>query len=231
MNKFFLIALYALALTFSFQYFFPPASISPSKDATIILNIVDDSLVIPNLPKITLLNNSSTGFTLSPCQDISMTIDSQPLIDIEQKFPEFCKKYEVASNSTAVLSLDSIAPIFGSQQGKYLITVNTPLGSRVVTFELARPGTIRSALTTVVYEPIYNLFVALLTFLPGHSLGWAILIITLIVRLILLVPQHHMLQSQKKLQVIQPKIKALQEKYKDDQSKLGMEMIELYKKE
>jgi YidC/Oxa1 family membrane protein insertase len=40
-----------------------------------------------------------------------------------------------------------------------------------------------------------------------------------------------MLQSQKKLQVIQPKIKELQAKYKDDQSKLGMEMIELYKKE
>jgi YidC/Oxa1 family membrane protein insertase len=93
------------------------------------------------------------------------------------------------------------------------------------------PSSIRSFLTTVVYEPIYNLFVALLTFLPGHSLGWAILIITLIVRLILLVPQHHMLESQKKLQVIQPKIKELQKKYKDDQSKLGMEMLELYKKE
>jgi YidC/Oxa1 family membrane protein insertase len=40
-----------------------------------------------------------------------------------------------------------------------------------------------------------------------------------------------MLQSQKKLQVIQPKIKELQKKYKDDQAKLGMEMLELYKKE
>jgi YidC/Oxa1 family membrane protein insertase len=40
-----------------------------------------------------------------------------------------------------------------------------------------------------------------------------------------------MLQSQKKLQVIQPKIKELQTKYKDDQAKLGMEMLELYKKE
>lgn len=89
----------------------------------------------------------------------------------------------------------------------------------------------RTFLTNTVYNPIYNLFVALLTFLPGHSLGWAIVVITLIVRVILLVPQHHMLQSQKKLQVIQPKIKDLQAKYKDDQAKLGMEMLELYKKE
>jgi membrane protein insertase Oxa1/YidC/SpoIIIJ len=40
-----------------------------------------------------------------------------------------------------------------------------------------------------------------------------------------------MLQSQKKLLIIQPKIKELQLKFKDDQSKLGMEMLELYKKE
>lgn len=40
-----------------------------------------------------------------------------------------------------------------------------------------------------------------------------------------------MLMSQKKLQVIQPKIKELQKKYKDDQAKLGVEMLELYKKE
>ena len=57
------------------------------------------------------------------------------------------------------------------------------------------------------------------------------MIITLIIRLILLAPQHHMLMSQKKLQLIQPKIKALQKTHKDDQAKLGMEMLELYKKE
>lgn len=85
--------------------------------------------------------------------------------------------------------------------------------------------------STLVYEPIYNLFVALLTWVPGHSLGWAIIIITLIIRLILLVPQQHMLESQKKLQKVQPKIKAIQKEYKDDQAVLGQKMMELYKKE
>jgi membrane protein insertase Oxa1/YidC/SpoIIIJ len=96
-------------------------------------------------------------------------------------------------------------------------------------FDLSLPGTFRSLLTTVFYNPIYNLFVALLTFIPGHPLGWAIVIITIIIRLILLVPQQHMLESQKKLQMIQPKIKALQEKFgssstpeekRDNQAKL-----------
>ena len=86
-------------------------------------------------------------------------------------------------------------------------------------------------LSTLVYEPIYNLFVALLTWIPGHSLGWAIIVITLIIRLILLVPQQHMLESQKKLQKIQPKIKAIQKEYKGDQAILGQKMMELYKTE
>ena len=124
--------------------------------------------------------------------------------------------------------------------GKYLLTLKTSNGDRTMYFEISRPGAFRTLLTSVVYNPIYNFFVALLTFLPGHPLGWAIVIITVIIRLILLVPQQHMLESQKKLQVIQPKIKALQEKYgggstpeekRDNQSKLGMEMLELYKKE
>ena len=96
---------------------------------------------------------------------------------------------------------------------------------------MSEPGSIRSLISRVFYEPIYNLFVALLTFLPGHMLGWAIVIITLIIRLLLLAPQHHMLMSQKKLQLIQPKIKALQKEHKGDQAKLGMEMLDLYKKE
>lgn len=90
----------------------------------------------------------------------------------------------------------------------------------MVTFTSSTPGTFRKALTDIVYRPIYNAFVGLITYLPGHSLGWAIIIITLIIRLILLVPQHHMLSSQKKLQVLQPKIKEIQKKYKDDQAKL-----------
>ncbi len=115
--------------------------------------------------------------------------------------------------------------------GKYIVTLKTQVGDRLVTFSSNTPGAFRVFLTDVVYRPIYNTFVGLIMYLPGHSLGWAIIIITLIIRLILLVPQHQMLTSQKKLQVLQPKIKEIQKKYKDDQAKLGAEMLALYKQE
>ena len=105
--------------------------------------------------------------------------------------------------------------------------MKTLSGDRAVSVDLSLPSSFRSMIST----PIYNLFVALLTWIPGHSLGWAIIIITVIIRLILLVPQQHMLESQKKLQKIQPKIKAIQKEFKGDQAVLGQKMMELYKKE
>lgn len=231
MNKFAIILLYALILTLSFQYFFPKQQVTNNATSNILVTIEKDSIVIPNIPKISLINNTASGFEISPCDDISITIDSQPLTNIRDAAPNFCTPKSIGINKTESLSFDELARIFASRAGKYAINVNTPLWARTVTFAIDEPRAVRTFLTNTVYNPIYNLFVALLTFLPGHSLGWAIVVITLIVRVILLVPQHHMLQSQKKLQVIQPKIKDLQAKYKDDQAKLGMEMLELYKKE
>jgi hypothetical protein len=231
MNKFAIIVLYALIVTFAIQYFFPANKSATIQASNILLTVQKASVVIPNIPKIDVINNTASGFTISPCRDITLTIDSQPLTDIAQAAPEFCQTQEIESGKTVSLPFSDLSKIFSSRAGKYIVTMKTPLGDRIVNFAVEEPSSLRTLLTNIVYNPIYNLFVALLTFLPGHSLGWSIVVITIIVRMILLVPQHHMLQSQKKLQVIQPKIKELQKKYKDDQSKLGMEMLELYKKE
>lgn len=84
----------------------------------------------------------------------------------------------------------------------------------VLTIVHTEPGIFRSFFGRVFFEPIYNLFVALLAYIPGHSLGFAIIIITLIIRFLLVVPQKQMLVSQKKMQKIQPKIKKIQEEFK-----------------
>lgn len=91
-------------------------------------------------------------------------------------------------------------------------------------------GTFGKIFTTIFYAPVYNLL-AFLIEVFHHSLGWAIICITIILRIILLYPQHKMMVSQRKLQAIQPKIKELQKKYKDDAQKMGMELMALYKKE
>ncbi len=66
---------------------------------------------------------------------------------------------------------------------------------------------------------MYNTMIFLLELFTG-SLGWAIIAITVLIRILLMYPQHKMMVSQKKLQAVQPKIKAIQEKYKGQQQVL-----------
>jgi YidC/Oxa1 family membrane protein insertase len=197
----------------------------------IYLQAKKESVTIPNIPIIEVVNQASGSLSINPCLDLKITIDSRPLTGIQESMPKFCETLTVTSGSKNTLPLKELYTVFASTQGKYILSLSGTFGERIVTFNMESPSTIRVLLSTIVYQPIYNFFVALITFLPGHSLGWAIIIITLIIRLILLVPQNHMLQSQKKLQLLQPQIKKLQEEYKWDQTTLGMKMLELYKKE
>lgn len=96
MNKFAIILLYALILTFSLQYFFPKQNTSNNGTSNILLTVEKDALVIPNIPKISLINNTASGFSLAPCEDISITIDSQPLTNIKEAAPNFCTPHEIA---------------------------------------------------------------------------------------------------------------------------------------
>jgi membrane protein insertase Oxa1/YidC/SpoIIIJ len=229
--KLFQLFVFAFALSLIFQYFFFPTKQPVGADSQVILSIKDDTLSLPNIPKIDLKNTATGSFVIHPCEDVKITIDSVPLVGMSGSAPSFCKSITATGLSTTPVPMTALYQVFASKAGKYSVAVHTPYGERGIFFTMSAPGFFRSTLSTLVYEPIYNLFVALLTFLPGHSLGWAIIIVTFIIRLILLVPQNHMLEGQKKLQKLQPKIKALQKEYKDDQATLGMKMLELYKTE
>lgn len=63
------------------------------------------------------------------------------------------------------------------------------------------------------------------------SYGWAIIGLTIAVRLVILPLTIYQTKSMKKLQEVQPRMKELQEKYKDNPEKLNQEMMALYKSE
>ncbi len=82
---------------------------------------------------------------------------------------------------------------------------------------------------TIFYQPIYNLLIFLYNLVPGQDLGVAIILITLIIRLILFPFSKKAIKSQKELQSIQPEIESIKEKYKDDKEKMAPELMALYK--
>lgn len=64
---------------------------------------------------------------------------------------------------------------------------------------------------------------------PNISYGVAIILFTIIVRLVLLPLNIRQMKSQIKMQEVQPELKKLQEKYKSDPQKSQQEMMKLYK--
>ena len=83
-------------------------------------------------------------------------------------------------------------------------------------------------LLNVIYRPIFNIIVVLLAIF-GWNLGIAIILLTLIIRLVLLKPSMAANSMQKDMVDIQPKMKELQERYKDDPQKLWEETMKLFK--
>lgn len=61
--------------------------------------------------------------------------------------------------------------------------------------------------------------------------GLAIVIMTILVKLILYPLSKKQIESTKAMMELQPKMKAIQEKYKDDKQRLNMELANLYKSE
>lgn len=84
---------------------------------------------------------------------------------------------------------------------------------------------------TYLFQPIFNLLVFLYNVIPGGEMGFAIITLTIIIKLLLWPLMSKSLKSQKALQDLQPKVEAIKEKYKDDKEALAKEMMKLYQEE
>lgn len=122
--------------------------------------------------------------------------------------------------------------LFG-ETGRYRISLVTTLNEKEKVysqeFEIAPPNFFQKAWNTVLYRPILNGLFFLIEKVPGHNLGWAIVFLTILIKVILLVPNQKALKSQKALQVIQPQLEALKLKHKDNPQVLAEETMKIWK--
>lgn len=80
----------------------------------------------------------------------------------------------------------------------------------------------------IILNPLLNVLIALSTLL-ANNFALAIIILTIVVRMILFPLTLKQTQSTKAIQTLQPKIQELQKKYGRNQQKLQQEMMRLYK--
>ncbi len=82
-----------------------------------------------------------------------------------------------------------------------------------------------------MWSSLISLVTKLLTSLYGftHNYGVAIILLTILIRLILYPLMQKQMVSMREMQKIQPLMKAVQEKYKNDKERLNKELMALYK--
>lgn len=83
--------------------------------------------------------------------------------------------------------------------------------------------------TTIIVQPIFNLLVIIYALLPKHNFGLAIIIFTIIVRLLMWPLVKKQLHHAKAMKELQPEIKKIKAQAKGDRQKESMMVMELYK--
>lgn len=83
---------------------------------------------------------------------------------------------------------------------------------------------------TILYVPIYNLLIFLTDTIPGGDIGLAVVIATIIVKLIIMPLSLAALRTQRALKVMEPELKDTREKLKDKPEEQAKAMFALYKK-
>ncbi|MDO8624320.1 MAG: YidC/Oxa1 family membrane protein insertase [bacterium] len=84
---------------------------------------------------------------------------------------------------------------------------------------------------TFFYNPIYNLLVALVALVPGGDVGIAVVVLTIIIRLILLPFSLSAARTQRAMRALEPKLAELKEKHKDNKEEHALKTLELYRTE
>ncbi|PIR53599.1 hypothetical protein COU76_00270 [Candidatus Peregrinibacteria bacterium CG10_big_fil_rev_8_21_14_0_10_49_10] len=123
-----------------------------------------------------------------------------------------------------------------SDYGQYEVRLDVPgveEGAEAQTytarFSMYEPGSLTKIFRTFISKPMLNFLIFVASILPGYNLGFAIIILTLLVKFALFFPTQHALQGQKKLQKLQPKLDEIRTKHKGNPEVMNKEIMKLWK--
>lgn len=192
---------------------------------TISFKTVKKSYTIPAAPVLLATNNTQNTVNFNTCKDIIINYSWEKL----NFDPSFCRDVELKPNSTEKIEYSKYYTNF-LKTWDYNFLIKLDGKEYISQMKIENKWIISKLFVWLFYAPLYNLTIFFIEIF-NNSLGWAIITITILIRLVLLYPQHKMMVSQKKMNAVQPKIKEIQEKYKWNPQMLWTEMMNLYKKE
>lgn len=229
-----------------FPQYFGPADKKISAPVTLDIQ-GSRSLAEGATPILTLSNNTEKDMQLTdrcPQPPVNIAIlrkktggEEEKLDLIANETDAPCEPLTVLpANEKVLLNLGPWKYSLLSELGEYEASFDLPQAGSATgavmsstRFTLSEPGMITKAFRGFVTKPLFNLLILIASHVPGHSLGIAIIILTIIVKIFLLVPSQRALVAQKKLQELQPKMNEIKKQYEHDPKKLQEETMKLWK--
>lgn len=239
------LALYFL-VDFGLKMVFPETFGSKTQEpAAITLSMEDDSMKEGDSPIAIIKNTTAADFALpkrcpQPPFDVMLVTTengSEQKTDLmaNTTIGECVHPDAVKAGETAKIPLTPWKYALFAENGTYQLELAKPenfTGSGALNlttrFTLSEPGVFTKVFRTFVSKPLFN-GLLLIGSVTSNNLGIAIIILTIIVKLVLLVPNQHALEGQRKLQMLQPKLDELKKKHPDDPRKVQEETMRLWK--
>ncbi len=83
--------------------------------------------------------------------------------------------------------------------------------------------------TTLITQPLFNLLTLIYAIIPGHNFGLAIILFTILIRLLMWPLVKKQLHHAKAMRQLQPELKRIKQETKGDRQKESMMVMQLYK--
>ncbi len=226
------------------KFFGKKDQVNLPNDSQVIITPVKKSIVIGNLVTFKIENKLNEKIIFpSPCENpgslkvIRLANDQQ--FNISENAFEDCNgksvpSFELEPDSKITFGLRDFNLDLFSESGSYQLEMNFEREEALekvlsLPVELKKTGVFRQLFRAVISKPLFNILVFLTNKLPGHPFGWAIIILTILVRIALFLPNQKSMRSQREMQKLQPKLEELKQKYGKNQQMMAMKTMELYK--
>jgi YidC/Oxa1 family membrane protein insertase len=86
----------------------------------------------------------------------------------------------------------------------------------------------RAFFRVIIYKPLYNALIALIALMPGHNAGLAVVLLTVMIRLLLFPLSRKAIKTQIEMRKIEPEVQKLRATVKDRQEQ-AKQLMQLYR--
>ncbi|MFA4814671.1 MAG: YidC/Oxa1 family membrane protein insertase [Candidatus Gracilibacteria bacterium] len=235
--------IFVFLATYLVLQFFKGGTVDPTLNSgDIALKTLKDAYAVGKDIRVEVQNNTAENYILKyPCTDTGseeelllppfkvFKYEGEGFVEISSDHLPECTEdllVTIEPGKKKNISLLNYSYSYFGELGRYKLELDTYDSPE---FVIQEPGLMTKLWRTVIYQPILNTLVGLLIFIPGHYLGLAVILLTIIIRTVLLIPSQKAMKGQQRMQEVQPKLEALKKTHANDQARLAQETMLLWK--